>query len=168
MIANQPPNKFVVSFDRLLNIQYDPVATKVLGYDVWRIVNGFRAYLTADKSAWKDIKPGFLSDGASIPRVFRNIYTAWSWYGQAAVLHDGLCESLTYETTAGTFSMTRDDCDRCFLAGMLDCYAAAGASEKDCDVLFSAVRAYALVTRTTQPSATAKKLALDAQWPVTC
>ncbi|HEX8590657.1 DUF1353 domain-containing protein [Pseudomonas sp.] len=155
-----------VSFTAPLRIQYDGSATKVMGYGLWRVVDGgYRAYLKADQSAWKDIKNGFLTDGASIPKVFRNVYEPWSWYGQAAATHDALCESLSYETHLGTVTMTREECDECFLAGLLATYSQGDGSETDCHVLFGAVRAYALVSHVSKPSATAQKLALDTAWP---
>lgn len=155
-----------VSFSAPLRTQYDGHATKVMGYDLWRVVDGgYRAYLKADKSAWVDVQDGFLTDGASIPKVFRNIYTPWSWYGQAAGTHDKLCETLQYMTAAGPVTMTRAECDAVFLAGLLATYQDGDGSESDCHVLYGAVRAYALVSQTDSPSATAQKLALDAAWP---
>jgi hypothetical protein len=84
-------------FDAKLKVVYDKGASEILKKDYWRVEEGFRYYLGyEDSSHYVDVPRGFLTDGASVPRVFWSILPPWGEYGQAVVLHDYLCEQLGY------------------------------------------------------------------------
>lgn len=111
-------------FDARLLTSYDADASALLGADYWRVEKAFRFYLDSKGSdRWVDIPLGFLTDGASIPRVLWNIIPPWGIYGQAAVVHDRLCETLEItEVVNGTqqqTKITRKECDAILVEAML-------------------------------------------------
>ena len=71
------------------------------------------------------VPEGFVTDFASVPRVFWDIAPPWGWYAAAAVVHDylysvkGLYKGVQY---------TRRQCDQVLLTTM--CTLAAGSVEK--------------------------------------
>lgn len=81
---------------------------------------------TADGQAWQLVEPltvtlrratytiprGFVSDFASVPRLFWSICPPYGKYTLAAVLHD-------YLYSGGSFGTTRKEADRAFLEVML-------------------------------------------------
>jgi len=76
----------------------------------WRLVEPFEFYFD-DEDGRKIIKvpAGFVTDFASVPRIFWNILPPWGKYGKAAVVHD-FCY--------GTGCYSRKKCDRIFYKGM--------------------------------------------------
>ena len=76
----------------------------------WRLVEEFEFYFD-DRDGRKAIKipAGFVTDFASVPRVFWNILPPWGKYGKAAVVHD-----FCYRTGC----VSRKKCDWIFLEGM--------------------------------------------------
>ena len=80
-------------FSGQLHYVYDREASKLLGSDYNRVTKGFRYYIGGINSdLYVDVQAGFLSDGASSPRLLWSIIPPWGEYGQAVVLHDWLCE----------------------------------------------------------------------------
>ena len=80
-------------FNAPLNIQYHPVASKLLGVDHWVVTQEFIYYIgTENSNKWVLIPAGYLTDGASVPKMLQLLLPPWGSYGQAAVLHDYLCE----------------------------------------------------------------------------
>ena len=57
------------------------------------------------------VPAGFVTDFASVPRVFWSIIPPWGKYGRAAILHD-------YLYSAG--DLPRKVCDKIFLQAMVD------------------------------------------------
>lgn len=75
----------------------------------WEIVEPFD-YDIGDLGGEKLTVPaGFITDFASVPRIFWNIFPPWGMYGKAAVLHDWLYHVQIY---------TRRKCDQIFLEAM--------------------------------------------------
>jgi len=57
----------------------------------WRLVSEFVYAVGDENSAWRITVPaGFVTDFASVPRVFWGLMPPWDQYGKAAVLHDYL------------------------------------------------------------------------------
>lgn len=110
-------------FDARLLTSYDADASALLGCDYWRVEKPFRFYLESKFSdRWVDIPLGFLTDGASIPRVLWNIIPPWGIYGQAAVVHDRLCETLEITEVVDGIQqqtkITRKECDAVLVEAM--------------------------------------------------
>lgn len=79
-------------------LEYDEVASRKYGIDLWKIVEGYRYYIGAeDSSRYIDIPTGYLTDGASIPRFLWWVLPPLGEYTQATTVHDYLCN--TYEIT---------------------------------------------------------------------
>ena len=62
------------------------------------------------------IPVGFVTDFASIPRVFRWLIEKLGRHNKAAVVHDALYQNVA----PGCYNFTRKMVDQCFLAGMAD------------------------------------------------
>lgn len=77
---------------------------------MWRLVEPFD-YVEGDLATGRKIEvpKDFVTDFASIPRVFWDLLPPWGRYGKAAVLHDFLYSTALFE---------RSHCDRIFLEAM--------------------------------------------------
>ena len=117
---------------------------------LWKTIGGFDFYTDSIRSGqrlWASIPDGFVTDGATIPRLF------WSWippmgpYGQAAVLHDYLRQTMILKTSleadAQTISLSIKDTDRLFLEAMTVLNVPVFKRE----VMYDAVRVYAVVIK---------------------
>lgn len=83
-------------FDAEMLIKYDLAASKILDKDYWRVMESFRYYIGKKYSdCYVDVNKGFLTDGASVPFLFKWLVPAQGRYGQAVALHDKLCETYT-------------------------------------------------------------------------
>lgn len=76
----------------------------------WKLDEPFD-YVEGDLSTGRKIEVplGFVTDFASIPRLFWDLLPPWGKYGKAAVLHDYLYSTALF---------TRAHCDRIFLEAM--------------------------------------------------
>lgn len=149
------------SFTAPLDTRYDPDASKILGRDLWRVVDGFVYYLgDLGSQRWVAVPPGFLSDGASVPRAFWSLIPPWGAYGQAAVLHDYLCEHLEIIVSGQPQAITRAECDAILneAMGVLNVETALRRT------IYDAVCAYRWFSGVDTPSGTAQKRALEAAW----
>lgn len=81
-------------FDKELNIQYSTKASNVLKKDYWHTVEGFIYYIgSLNSNRFVVVPRGFLSDGASVPRLLRPLVHPMGRNSQAAFLHDYLTET---------------------------------------------------------------------------
>jgi hypothetical protein len=101
------------AFTAPLNIQYDAHASAALGADHWRVTEGFQ-YFIGSRREWITVPAGYLTDGASVPRVFWSLLPPWGAYGQAAVVHDLLCEYLSVVEQGKPKPITRARADEIF------------------------------------------------------
>lgn len=88
--------------------------------DVWKLNEGFEFYLEKDKNSFIRVPEGFITDGASVPRLFWLLLPPWGEYGQAAVLHDYLLEGglVHNETEKVSFIVKRDVARKYFYDAM--------------------------------------------------
>lgn len=107
------------SFDAQLMIQYSEFASDSLGRDFWVVLKSF-SYYTGKKEDLRTITvpAGYLSDGASSPRVVWWLVPPMGRYGQAAVVHDYLCEYLMINDRGVMVPITRKEADKIFLEAM--------------------------------------------------
>jgi len=77
----------------------------------WEVTEEFRYYIRSENSGdFITVPKGFVTDGASIPRIFWSIVgPPWGDYGYAAIVHDFL-----YHTQP----CSRKEADRIFLEAM--------------------------------------------------
>jgi hypothetical protein len=107
------------AFDATLMTQYSITASEALGSDFWVVTKPFTYYL-GDKYSNRQVHVpmGYLTDGASVPRFFWNIIPPWGRWGQAAVVHDILCETLTIQVDGKPEVISRKECDKTLLEAM--------------------------------------------------
>lgn len=85
---------------------------------------------------------GFITDFATVPRIFWGILPPFGRYGKAAVVHDYLCTYKIIKTKTGERKCTRLEGDKIFLEAM-------GVSKVNPIIkytMFGVVRLYAILT----------------------
>lgn len=143
-------------FDATMAMAYDEAASNFCHHDYWAVTEGFRYYFDdASKTTYVDVPVGYLSDGASVPRLFWWLLPPQGDYGQAAVLHDYLCEHLTQVKHGVTVPITRVQADD----ALRDAMVALGVPRWKRNVMFIAVAVYAKVLRISQPDIDKNKAA---------
>jgi hypothetical protein len=153
-------------FDARLLTSYDPHASAILGKDYWLVELGFRYYLgDKDSTKWVDIPKYFLTDGASVPRFLWNLIPPWGIYGQAAVVHDWLCEHLYIceQVADGTIvhtPITRKQCDQILYEAM----QVLGVPKLNLYVIQAGVNLYRMVANPQKPVVAQAKLDLEATY----
>lgn len=148
-------------FDAELMVTYDAKASKRLGKDYWRVQKGFRYYIgTKGSNRWVYIPAGYLTDGASVPSIFWSIIPRWGSYGQAAVVHDFLCEYLTVTVDGLPQRITRAEADDILLEAM----HVLEVPEFTAHTIEAAVDFYRTVSRRSEPTNNPIKRALEAEW----
>jgi hypothetical protein len=147
-----------MSYDQPLDTRYDANASRELGHDHWRVLTPFSYKI--DEESWVTIPRGYLTDGASVPRLFWNMIPPWGIYGQAAVVHDLLCEYLSVVRNGKIVNITRAECDRVLNQAMQN----LGVPTLQRWMIYSAVCAYRITFNINQPSTTLQKRRLEADW----
>lgn len=158
-----------VRFTSQDKIQYDSAASDILGKDHWRVLEKFRYYVgKEDSDTFIDVPAGYLTDGASIPRIFHSVICPWGRHGQAAIVHDYLCEYLTL-TKRVTINdkvyhiptkITRKECDFIFLEAM----RVLEVKPIRRKIMHVAVSSYRVLGRVSEPSLNIHKLKLERDW----
>lgn len=149
------------SFSGPLDVRYDAEASQVLGADHWRVLKPFRFYLGQKGSErWVYVPAGYLTDGASVPQLFWNIIPPWGAYGQAAVVHDLVCEYLSITIDGAPHAVTRAECD----AILLEAMTVLGVSALKRQAIYQAVSLYRLASGVSRPTSTPLKRSLEAKW----
>ncbi len=109
----------------------------------WMVLRTFRFYIGGLQSdRYVDVPKGFRTDGASVPRPFWNIIPPWGEYGQAAALHDFLCEYRTIIVRGEAQSISREEADFIFCEAMV----VLDVDPIKREAMHTAVRAYAITT----------------------
>ena len=101
----------ISAFDTNLGISYSKHASDALGKDLWVVKKAFSYSLDGVGHQKVIVPQGYLTDGASVPRIFWSFFPPWGRYGQAAVLHDWLCEYLGYWDGNNWTKISRKECD---------------------------------------------------------
>lgn len=148
-------------FSADLLVQYDHEASKTLGADHWRVMRGFRFYVDSpDSGMWVNVPAGYLTDGASVPRMFWNVIPPWGKYGQAAVVHDIVCEYLSVTRLGMPYNVSREFCDGLLLQAM----EALEVPKVTRTLISSAVCMYRRFSGVSKPTNTPLKRQLEANW----
>lgn len=142
-------------------LTYAPHESKIIGTDHWRVMNSFRYYIgTKPSDAWVDIPRGYLTDGASVPRIFWGLIPPWGDHGQAAIVHDYLTEFLTVMVNGVPTRITRKRADQIFLEAM----GVLEVSTVKKYTMYLAVDAYRRVARVSEPTSNPLIRQLEAAW----
>jgi hypothetical protein len=92
----------------------DQLDLRDLGDRTFQLLSPFTYHVGIEESDEVIIVPqGFITDFASVPRIFWNIFPPYGKYGKAAVVHDAL-----YQTKGMRGKYTRKECDEIFLQCM--------------------------------------------------
>lgn len=144
-----------------LDYRYDYDASQLLGEDHWRVLRSFRYYIgDLGSNEWVDIECGELSDRASVPRILWSIVPPDGAHGQAAVLHDKLCRTLTIIRDGAPVRITRAKADALFLEAM----EALNTPWLRRRLAYTAVAAYRLVSFTSEPQESPLRARLEREW----
>jgi len=134
-----PPAIPFTAFNAPLDTIYDEAASETLDRDYWRVGKAFRFYLgDPSEERWVNIPVDYLTDGASVPRLFWDLLPPWGQYGQAAVVHDWLCENLTVDVKGVATPIVRREADKAFKEGM----EALNVPSWKRNLMYMAVRGY--------------------------
>lgn len=156
-----PAYQRFTEFDASLSTEYDAPASRALGKDYWRILKGFKFYLgDLSEEKWVLVPAGYLTDGATLPRLFWSLLPPWGSYGQAAVVHDILCEHLSITVHGIEAQISRAQADKAFKEAMI----VLGVPRWKRNLMYIAVRVYAKFTGITKPSINGKKARYEADW----
>ncbi len=148
-------------FSAEMSVRYDHAASLAMGADHWRVMDDFRFYIgDSAEGGWVFVPAGYLTDGASVPRLFWNIIPPWGSYGQAAVVHDIVCEYLSVTKDGKPSPVTRAECDKILLQAM----EVIGVPWATRTAIYGAVCAYRLISGVSTPSTTALKREIEAKW----
>lgn len=106
-------------YDAGLSLQYHAQASELLNKDYWLVTEPFVYHLDSmDSHLYVTVPTGFLTDGASVPRALWSLVPPWGNYGQAAVLHDYLCEFGTISNGYARIPVSRKRSDGIFLQAL--------------------------------------------------
>ncbi|EEF5015739.1 DUF1353 domain-containing protein [Salmonella enterica] len=86
-----------------------PAILEMLGHYEWRVHEPFTFYLSDDSSDVIEVPAGFVTDLATIPRIFWSLMPPDGKYAKAAIIHDYLYDNAL---------RTKKEADRIFLDGM--------------------------------------------------
>jgi hypothetical protein len=149
------------AFSAPLLIQYDKDASQALGADHWRVAREFKYFIGSENSKrWITVPAGYLTDGASVPRALWSIIPPWGAYGQAAVVHDILCEYLSIMVSGKLTPITRERADEIFAEAM----AVLQVPPRDIALISEGVKLYRLASGVSAPSTRLEKRLLEANW----
>lgn len=102
----------------------------------WLVTETFTLHLENPAGEYVEVAAGFVTDFASVPRVFWRLFPPTGQYGKAAVIHDRLYVAPVVRTLAATRVIARTEADSIFL----DAMSALGVSWATRRVLYAAVR----------------------------
>ncbi|EAW6539825.1 TPA: DUF1353 domain-containing protein [Salmonella enterica subsp. enterica serovar Stanley] len=86
-----------------------PAILEMLGHYEWRVHEPFAFYLSNDNSDVIEVPAGFITDLATVPRIFWIMLPPDGKYAKAAIIHDYLYDNAL---------RTKKEADRIFLDGM--------------------------------------------------
>lgn len=163
-IINNPQG--IVRFNARMNITYADNASRKLKKDHWRVMNKFRYYIGEKNSnRWVDVPAGYLTDGASVPRILWSLIPPWGQYGQCAAMHDYLCEWLMInekqsDGTIKKIPILRKECDEIFYESL----KVVGVPAYKRFMIQTGVSSYRIVANVNTPSLSLEKWLLEEEW----
>ncbi|ECQ1025024.1 phage tail protein [Salmonella enterica subsp. diarizonae] len=106
-----------------------PAILEMLGHYNWRVHEPFAFYLSDDNSDVIEVPAGFITDLASVPRIFWAFMPPDGKYAKAAIIHDYLYDNAL---------RTKKEADLIFLDGM----TVLGVPRWKCVIMYYAVRIF--------------------------
>lgn len=158
-------------YDGELIISYDHEASRILRGEYWRVRKSFNYFPSTsvignewtcyDSNEKCFVAAGTLTDLGSVPRMFRGIIDNGGQHAQDYVLHDTLCEYLTISRCGKPLNISRQRADLILLDAML---SQPGASKAYAQIVYNAVAVYQMAGQVHNPTTTALKRQLEAQY----
>lgn len=142
-------------------ISYAFDASSVLDTDLYRVMKGFRYYVGEPGSnKWVDVPRGYLTDGASVPRVLWAVIPPWGRYGAATIVHDILCEYLSLTLDGRPCTITREQADNVLFEAM----QVLDVSAEQYRLIHTGVANYRRMYGIVKPVWNRRKAQLEADW----
>ncbi len=145
-------------FDGPSALQYSKYASDKLQKDYWVVTRGFvyhHGEVGSNRITY--VPEGYLTDIASVPRIFWSLVPPDGGYGQAAVLHDYLCEYLQYWVAGEIRHITRKETDDVLMEAMI----ALGVPSWKRSMIYRAVCVYRQVFNVWEPSYDPEKALIE-------
>jgi len=147
-----------MSFSGPLKVLPCPEASRIFQKEMFVVTEEFKWHI--NRNCWVNVPRGFLTDGASVPNALKGVMPPLAKYGQAAVLHDYLCEFLSVTNFGGPLNISRKAADEYFE----DAMHYLGVDEITLHLMSSAVAMYREVYNINAPSSTRIKRDMEAKW----
>lgn len=143
------------------SVSYAADAARKLGRDLWRVKSPFSfLFQWKGEEAKVNIPRGYLTDGASVPRIFWSVVPPWGIYGAAAIIHDFLCEYLVILVDGKLQKISRKEADQIFVAAMRE----LRVPEDKIKLIEGAVGTYREVWDIENPVWHQDKAKIEAEW----
>lgn len=108
-----------VKLDRDVGITYSHQASKILKKNYWYLNEAVNVDIrSSDKRYEFTIPQGYLTDGATVPRLVWTFIPLWDECTTAVVIHDYLCNQNWIKVNGKLISIDRRTSDELFLAVM--------------------------------------------------
>lgn len=96
-------------FDVTASVEYDPEATFILNAEHWRLLRPFVYKVgSLDSNVFVEVPRNYITDFASVPWFARWLVPRHGSHGQAAILHDWLCDYHVVQETVGDKILWRE------------------------------------------------------------
>lgn len=107
------------NFDPTRSLEPVPLSEEVLGREHWVVTKGFEYYIgDKEDNCFIYIPKGYLTDGATAPKIFSKLIPAWGQYGAATIVHDYMCEYLSMYIGKVRIDVPRSRSDGIFFEAM--------------------------------------------------
>lgn len=164
-LARAVPFTHLDAQDSRAVMYFDNYATNVLGRDYWRLMRDMKFYV-GDRAddVWVYVPRGFLTDGATVPRLLWWLVPPQGRHGMAALVHDYLCEHQTLYSKGELIKIERKQADKIFNEAM----KVSQVNTVIRWVMYGAVRAWGIFSkktgRTVSAGFLARKFELEEAW----
>lgn len=119
-------------------VAYARNASLMLEKDYWYLKNALRVDIHLGDDLYQiSIPKGYLTDGASVPRILWSICPKWDKSHKAVILHDYLCEYRIVTINGTPTYISREEVDRLFLYAL----KYEGLTKLKYSLMYGAVRA---------------------------
>lgn len=142
----------------LAGMVHHPEASKAFDLDLFYPISDMYFEIADPKDQiYLYVPRGFLTDGASIPKILQGLFPVWDDYYQAAIFHDYLCEYLTKYVNGKAVKITRSEADKLFS----DILVYMGINTVKRKLVIAGVVSYSHLKSIIYPSATPTKRAYE-------
>lgn len=119
------------------HVSYARNASLLLEKDYWYLKEELKVDITMNDDLYEVVIPeGYLTDGATVPRILWSICPKWDQSHKAVILHDYLCEYGVIRKNGEMVKIDRERIDLLFLEAM----RFEGVSQIKHSMMYAAVR----------------------------